>query len=267
MNVLNSDSRGRKPRFGGRVRGFRPRLLPEIIGNAYSVPMRIGLRYFPTFLIASLLLGATRASAAVTVDRKPAVIERKMFDPGHRPSDMPALTGHESAVTQSQFECSVTLSYQVLSHKEQGGGCKAFLKVQGISVALQLKIVIWLPEGATPKLSAHEEGHRQIAERVYERAEKAARLIAKTVDETTIGGQAVDCDGAEKQATQNASSRFCESYLDQTARPSARVSEIYDDLTAHGTREEPAEDEAIRRAFEMAEHESAAQGRASPQKE
>ena len=54
-----------------------------------------------TLLVAFALLGAMRA-VAVTVDRKPAVIERKKFDPAHHPSDMPALAGNESAVTQSK---------------------------------------------------------------------------------------------------------------------------------------------------------------------
>lgn len=165
---------------------------------------------------------------------------------------MPPLKDDESAVTESRYECNVTLSYQVMSRKELGDSCTTLLKVRGVDVKLQLRIVIWIPDGATAKLSAHEEGHRQIAERVYEAAEEIARQIAATLDGKTIRGEGADCAEAEKRATADAADHFCKSYLDETARPSTRVNEIYDDLTAHGTRTDPVEDEAIRQAFEKA---------------
>jgi hypothetical protein len=225
--------------------------------------MHIEIKSMMTPLLACALLAATQSGAAVTVDRKPAVIERKMFDPAHHPSDMPPLAGNESAVTQSHFECNVTLNFEVLGRKEEGGKCKTELKVREVGVALQLRIVIWLPEGATPKLTAHEEGHRQITERVYGSAEKIARQIAQSLDGQTISGDAPNCQGAERQATQAAAGQFCQSYLDQTARPSAHLSEIYDELTAHGTRAEPTEDEAIRQTFERVRRE-AGEGRVRP---
>jgi len=228
--------------------------------------MRLGSGHLPGLLICATLLGASQAGADVTVDRKPAVIERKTFDPSHHPSGMPALEGNENAVTQSHFECGVTLNYQVLGRKKQQGSCKTDLKVRDVGVTLQLQIVIWLPEGATPKLLAHEEGHRQITERVYERAEKIARQIAQALDGQTISGDGTDCGGAEKQAMQTAASQFCRAYLEQTARPSAHLSEIYDNLTAHGTRLEPTEDDAIRQAFDRNRREDG-EGRARPANE
>lgn len=223
--------------------------------------MRIEMKLMMTLLIASVLLAATQLRAEVTVDRKPAVIERKTFDPAQPPSDMPALAGNESAVTQSQFECNVTLNYELLSRKQQGNSCKTELKVREVGVTLQLRIVIWLPAVATPRLTAHEEGHRQITERIYGSAAKIAREIAQALDGQTLIGEAPDCQGAELRATQTTASQFCRSYLEQTARPSGHLSEVYDELTAHGTRAEPVEDEAIRQAFERVRQE-AGEGRA-----
>jgi hypothetical protein len=213
--------------------------------------MRIRLRW----VAAALLLCAMtplRSGGAVAVERKPPVVEHKTFDPANRPAEMPPLKGTEVAITQSQFECGVGVTYQVISRKQKSDGCKVSLKVRGITATLQLKIVIWVPEGVTPKVVAHEEGHRQIVERVYQQAEKVARTIAKSLDGKAVTGEGSDCQAADKQANQSIASKFCESYLDQTARPSARINEIYDDLTAHGTKTEPAEDEAIRQAFEKA---------------
>jgi hypothetical protein len=225
--------------------------------------MRIEMKSMMMPILVCVLLAATQLRAEVTIDRKPAVIERKTFDPAHHPSDMPALAGNESAVTQSQFECNVTLNYELLSRKQQGNSCKTESKVREVGVTLQLRIVIWLPAGATPKLTAHEEGHRQITERVYGSAEKIAGQIAQALDGQTISGEAPDCQGAELRATQTAAGQFCRSYLEQTARPSGHLSEVYDELTAHGTRAEPVEDEAIRQAFEKVRRESG-EGRARP---
>jgi hypothetical protein len=214
----------------------------------------------PTGLIAVFVLGATLvpspARADVTVDRQPTVVERRRFDPAHRPPDMPPLRGNEAAVTESNFDCKVGMDYRVLEHKRRPDGCTATLQVRGIHIELQLKVIIWLPEHAPAKLVAHEEGHRQIAERVYAAAEQTARAIATPIDGQQVKGDGADCTAAEKQATGSTAEAFCKEYLRQTATTAGQVGDVYDDLTAHGTRAEPAEDEAIRQAFRKVEGES-----------
>jgi hypothetical protein len=102
-------------------------------------------------------------------------------------------------------------------------------------------------------LTAHEEGHRQISERVYEGAEAAAKDLAGKLDGATLEGQGASCPAAERSAAKSSQDDFCRDYLDKTGKPASRVGDIYDDITAHGTKTEPAEDEAIRQAFKQSE--------------
>jgi hypothetical protein len=189
------------------------------------------------------------ARADVNVDQKPPTIEHRTFDPAHPPADMPPLKGVEAAVTESKFDCQVGMKYQVVGHKREADGCVTTLMVQSVQATLQLNVIIWLPVGATPKLTAHEEGHRRIAEQVYADAQRVARAIAASLDGKKVIGQGTDCSAADKNAIDSSSHRFCDEYLKQTSDVARRVGETYDDLTAHGTRAEPGEDEAIRQAF------------------
>lgn len=205
----------------------------------------------------AVLHGVARLSAGdVTVEKKAALVERKAFDPAHPPADMPPLKSGEAALTQSTFECSVALSYQISNRVQVAGRCRESLKIKSVAVTLQLKVIIWLPQGASAKLSDHEEGHRKIAERIYQDADRAAREAAQILDGKTMSAEGEDCQTAEKQATQSAANGFCRQYLEQTGKRAAHIGDIYDELTAHGTRAEPAEDEAIRQAF--AKHEPGA---------
>ena len=204
----------------------------------------------------AVLVLAVQAHADVRITRERPMVQHKTFDPAHRPADMPPLKGNEAAVTQSTFECRVAVNYEVLSRKPEGGRCTASIRLEGVQMTLQLKIVIWLPERAPAKLKAHEEGHRQIDQRVYEGAEQIARQIARAIDGQTITGEGDTCDAAEKQATQVASGKLCRLYIEKVAKPASRISDIYDRITAHGTRADPAEEEAIRQAFAQEQQES-----------
>ena len=196
-----------------------------------------------------MLLLPAGVRADVTINRRPATVEHKTFDPAHRPADMPPLTGNEAAVTQSSFECQVAVDYQVVSRNPANGGCTTSIQFHGVRMTLRMKVIVWLPEQAPAKLKAHEEGHRQIDERAYQDADRAARQIARAMDGQTISGEGATCAAAEKQATNTAAGKLCRLYIERVAKRAARISEIYDQITAHGTRG-PAEKEAIRQAFE-----------------
>ena len=218
--------------------------------------MRLGKRWALAW-IASVLLLAAAASADVKITREPAAVEHKTFDPAHRPADMPPLKGNEAAVTQSTFECQVGVNYEVVSRKPEGGRCATSIRLEGVRMTIHLKIVIWLPQGSPAKLKAHEEGHRQIDQRVYDGAESIARQIARAIDGQTVTGEADTCDTAEKEATKVAAGKLCRLYIEKVAKPASRISDTYDQITAHGTRAEPAEEEAIRQSFAAEQEESA----------
>jgi hypothetical protein len=164
---------------------------------------------------------------------------------------MPHLNPGEAAVTESVFNCAVNTAYHSIEQHSQDARCAVVVKIDAVEVKLQLHITIWLPPGAPQKLRAHEEGHRQIAEQIYrQNAAQAAKLTAQKVDGRQLSGIGRDCDEATTAALNDADTRLCQEYLNQTGGPAGRVGDIYDDITAHGTKYWPAEDEAIRQAFE-----------------
>jgi len=194
-----------------------------------------------------------RAGADVTVSKKPPVVEQKTFDPAHPPTDMPPLKDDEAALTEARFDCAMNLTYVVTERKPAAERCTTVLQVRGVTITLQLKIVIWLPDKVPAKLTAHEEGHRQIDERVYEDAERVARDLAARLDGQSLSGEGVDCAAAEAAVTRAAADQFCKVYLKQIAGEAGRVGDAYDQITAHGTRSQPSEPEAIHQAFAKVE--------------
>jgi hypothetical protein len=222
-------------------------LLFRRFGRRWRLFMDSETTWIKRLLIIALLAGP--AGAAVKVDRKPADVQRTSFDPGHRPEGMPALKPDEAAVTVSRFDCEASMSYLVTSKKPHGSRCTTTLKVRGITITLELKIEIWLPKHASARLTDHEEGHRQITEQVYREAEAAARELATPLDGKVLAGDGADCAAAEKQTSGRATEALCHDYLDRIAKRASRINDIYDDITAHGTRKSPTVDEAIRQAF------------------
>jgi len=191
----------------------------------------------------------SRAVADVAVERNSVVVERRTFDPAQRPTTMPALRPGEAAVTESQFDCAADLTYKIIERRSDDTSCSVAVKVQAVRVTLSLKVTIWIPAGAPAKLMAHEEGHRQIDERIYEEAVNTAKDGARVLDGQVLRATAADCASAEQNATQSAADEFCRNYLREIGRRAGRISDEYDKLTAHGTKSPPAEDAAIRDAF------------------
>lgn len=212
--------------------------------------MRRSARIF-LYVIVAFPFAATIANASVTVKREPPVVEHKKFNPSQPPKELPHLNPGEAAVTESIFNCAVSTSYHVLHQQSKDSRCDASVKIDSIEVTLQLHVTIWLPDGAPKKLIAHEEGHRQIAESIYkDRADAAAKSAAARLDGRELSGSGRDCDEATRAALNDADTRLCQDYLDQTGGPAGRVGDLYDQITSHGTKYWPAEDEAIRQAFE-----------------
>jgi hypothetical protein len=205
---------------------------------------------FPVILIWTFGALLQPARGEVTIERKPPTVERRTFDPAHRPSEMPSLSSGEAALTQSQFDCAAEVDYKVTERRtEESGRCSTSVRVQGLHITLNLKIIVWLPMNAPSKLIVHEEGHRQIDERVYEGSEQMGREIASQIDGASFTKSAADCATAEQLASQFAADQFCHNYLATVGQCASRVNDGYDKLTAHGTKSEPTEEEAIRRAF------------------
>lgn len=210
-----------------------------------------------TRIVATVLLAlfvfAGPAQAAIKITRKPARVVYKPFDPQNKPANMPTMNRGEIAFCKGDYGVAVKLSYAPSVRKQANGRYLAKVVVDDVFVELELINEIWIPHNASDKLKAHEEGHRQIAEMVYDKiGDKAARLAADTLDGRKFEGEgatAKEARDAADAALAKAHSAMIQAYLDQTSRAGQKTQELYDQITAHGARGEVAEADAITRAF------------------
>lgn len=206
-----------------------------------------------TFLVlAMVLLMGVPASAATKVTRKPPKVEYKHFDPANKPADMPKMNPGEIAFCKGDYDIQVQLVYAP-SVRKVGGKYVAKLVVDDVIAEIALTNQIWLPHGASDKLKAHEEGHRQIAEMIFNTtAEKAVRAAADKLDGRKFEGQgatAKEARDAADAAMKEAHLAMVQSYHDMTSRAGQKTQELYDRITAHGVQMDVTEAEAIARAF------------------
>ena len=211
------------------------------MGDMKFRPHAVGLALAAVLFLACPLL------AEVEVARKAPTAAIKTFNPKRPPKEMPPLRPGEAAVCESKFLCQVQVEVEISS----GAGEPTECKVTGIKAELRLDVVIWLPTDATHKIRVHEDGHRQISEHFYARAEEVAKQLgAKYV------GQQLEVKSPEPADTrpviQRVANEFCQEYLGTIEVPSEKVQMKYDQLTDHG-RNKLSEREAIRRALASVE--------------
>ena len=205
-----------------------------------------------SMLAAALVAaGPPAARGAVSVQKKPVVVERKTFDPRNKPAEMPPLNAGELAITVSQYDCGAEVELVTRRGKTRDGRHTLTYTVNSVRMVIALKVVIWNPTNATEKLKAHEEGHREISETVYKTAEAHAKAAARKLDGRRIVGEGDTPAAARKaadEAMQAANKQVCEEYIELTSRTGVRVQNTYDELTGHGTKP-IGEKEAIQQAF------------------
>jgi hypothetical protein len=209
-----------------------------------------------TRLVLTLLLIAAIPSLAlsnVTVKRDPPDVQYKTFDPANPPAEMPHLAPGEDAATAFSFRIQAGANSDVLDRKKTDAGWSATVAVHGVTIAIQLHVVIWTPKGVGDKLKAHEEGHRKIAEKVYmDRAILEAKAAGAVIDGKRMSGDGPNWKTAAGNAIDGAINDVGKKYLQHTAAVATEVGDIYDALTQHGTNDKPEAD-AIREAFEKYE--------------
>src|SRR3954454_19016541 len=173
---------------------------------------------------------ARSAAAEVKVERKPPVVERKTFDRANPPKEMPELHGGELAQTVSQYDCVMGVSTEMTQRMLPKNRALVTYSVRRVTASLSLKITIWLPEGASEKLKAHEEGHREIAERAYQNGEPLARKAANRIDGRRVAGEGDTLDKAEAIANakvKGLSDEFTKAYREALVIPANRVQNLY----------------------------------------
>lgn len=229
------------------------RSLATMTKTTTLAPPRVPRR--ATLLPLLLLLAASpsAAQAAVKVEKTTPVVERKIFDPNDPPKDMPPRKGEEAALCVYEMTCPTNISVEAVARVGPGDKTTVLFNVRGVTCTLGLKVTIWVPSNATEKLIAHEDGHREIAERWYEKADAVIRTAAGKIDGKRAVGQNRSIDEAQRIAGEQLKAlnqQIADAFKSQVTDPADRVQALYDEITEHGKRATPDERTAIRQAFD-----------------
>jgi hypothetical protein len=193
------------------------------------------------------------AEDAIKVVKNKPVVQYKRFDPANLPDPPPPLGPGEAAVTEYSFGINSNGRFSYPGpDKPAGGSNKYEVKIEQISLTLDLKVTIWLPKNCPKPLEAHEDGHLKIAEAFYADAEKTARLLALKAIGTKATGEGKDIQTAGGNAMEKVNQKLLDDYLDKVQKPAETAQVAFDRLTAHGTKAQPTAKEAVPMAIKEA---------------
>jgi hypothetical protein len=160
--------------------------------------------------------------------KQPVVFANHTFDPASPPPDMPPLAPGEAAECDSNFLSGASVRGQ----SRRTDATHATLTITQITVTLRLNISIWVPNGASPQLIEHEEGHRQISEHYYETADKLAERIAATYMGRRVEIPGTDVGIEANKALQDMAAEITAEYNKELNPGPAQL--LYDSITDHG---------------------------------
>jgi hypothetical protein len=197
-------------------------------------------------LVGLLLLCGAAARDDLEIDVREPTVTRRDFDPANPPEDLPPMNRGEKAWCSYNYKIATNFRYSV----RKIGSRQAEVQVRSITVTTDLAITLWLPHGAPRKLVAHEQGHQRICEMIYADAESIARAAAEPYLGRRVRVKGRDVDEAAREAIDDLMDELKNEYLKHTSGVTGRVQDTYDELTDHGRKLRPTEDEAIEKAFE-----------------
>lgn len=194
--------------------------------------------------LIALVMPVTWAWAQVEMTRQAATVETKIFDPKRPPNPPPPIKPPEVGCCVWDFDCAVEMGY---TSAETIPGAPVDAKITNVQAKLGEAIVIWLPINATPALKAHEQGHQVIAQRVYEKSDKAIRELLDGYMGKTFQGRSDEEIGRMIQSASQELSKACIKLLGDEA---GAVSGTFDELTNHNMKKDPPAEKAVEMAFE-----------------
>jgi len=198
------------------------------------LPLVAGLGFFGSRNFAPLQTFAKPAKPTVT--KEPEVFASRTFDPAAPPADMPALSEGENAECDSDF-----ISYaSVAGEGRKLDPTHEAVAITKVDVTLELKVTIWVPNGATQHVIDHEGGHRRISEFYYQSADKVAEHVAATYigRKVTISGD--DLQAEFNKLLQQMSAEITDEY-DSELNPEPTQLR-YDMITDHSRNDVSADD-------------------------
>jgi len=175
-----------------------------------------------------LLPRQNREPTIPTINKQPATVASRTFDPTSPPSDMPPLAYGEDAECDSDFLFHATVG----GESRQTDARHATVTITQIKIMLQLNITIWVPTGVTQRVIKHEEGHRQISEYYYQTADNLAERIAATYMGRQIDITGTDLDVEFNKMLQQAATDITAEYNKELSPGSTQL--YYDAVTDHG---------------------------------
>jgi hypothetical protein len=172
-----------------------------------------------------------REAPVPTIIKQPVAFASHTFDPAAPPTDMPPLSPGENAECGSDFLSNAS----VRGESRQTDTTHATVTITQIKLTLQLNINIWVPAGATQRVTEHEEGHRQISEYYYQTADKLAERIAATYMGRRIDIPGTDLNAESTKVLQQMASDITAEYNRELNPGPTQL--LYDSITDHGRNE------------------------------
>jgi hypothetical protein len=190
-----------------------------------------------------------KETPAVTINKQPVNFARRTFDPANPPPDMPRLNQGENAACDSDFLSNTTIAGQ----SRQTDTTHVIVTVTHVKMDLQLNVTIWVPNGVTPHVSDHEEGHRQISEYYYQTAHKLAERIAATYISRQVEIVGTDLQAESNKFLQQTAAAITADYGRELNPGPTQL--LYDSITDHSRNEVVVKD-AVAHAIKNASVES-----------
>jgi hypothetical protein len=178
------------------------------------------------------------------IDKQPGSFSQRSFDPANPPSDMPPLGQGEEAECDSNFISDASVS----GHMQKIDSTNATVTVAQVKITLQLKITIWVPNGATLHVVEHEEGHRQISEHYYDSANKLAAEVAAPYIGRQIAISGSDLNAEFRNALLQLGKDMTAEYNSKLNPDPAQ--QRYDDLTDHSRNDRNSKEAAVQALHE-----------------
>lgn len=195
------------------------------------------------------------AGPAVKVEKADVAVEYKRFDPRHLPEPPPPLKPGEAAVCVYNFGVEVDSQYSYHEPAEAPAADKPVkleVTIEEVSVRLSLGVTIWLPKDAEESLTAHEEGHRRIAEHYYASADRLAKGMASKLVGQKVTGEGKGLSAAGRAAVDRVNQKLCDDYLAAVNQPCERAQVAFDRVTDHSRKDKPTAEEAVGLAIKEA---------------
>jgi hypothetical protein len=175
-------------------------------------------------------------AGAPTITKQPINFANRTFDPENPPTDMPQLAPDELAVCDSNFLSNAIVGGEA----HETDSTHAIVTVTSVKVNLQLNVTIWMPPNVSQHVVEHEDGHREISERIYRDAEKLAAKIAAPYLGKKFEISGTDLQGELSKALQKMGGEIAEEY-GRELNPNP-TQQRYDAITDHSRNDVSAKD-------------------------